>query len=130
MTTVAKAASAQVNARIDPNLKARGDAGIRAAGLTPTRVVHAVWELASRYADAPGRLRACLFPEEVSCSDGTLDAGRSRLVRIADEGPRMIERAYADAGAFRGDAGAEPSCDALLDRAYEERFGEGMGWEA
>ena len=38
----------QVNARIDATLKATGDAGLAAAGYTPTQAVRALWALASR----------------------------------------------------------------------------------
>ena len=38
----------QVNARIDAKLKATGDAGLAAAGYTPTQAVRALWALATR----------------------------------------------------------------------------------
>lgn len=47
------AATSQVNARIDSNLKASGDAGLAAAGYTTTQAIRALWAFAARWASTP-----------------------------------------------------------------------------
>ncbi|WP_297034383.1 type II toxin-antitoxin system RelB/DinJ family antitoxin [uncultured Enorma sp.] len=63
-----KPAQSQVNARIDANLKASGDAALAAAGLTPTQAVRMLWSLAVRYQDEPEKLRTTLDPDSAEPS--------------------------------------------------------------
>lgn len=74
-----KSAQSQVNARIDANLKASGDAALAAAGLTPTQAVRMLWSLAVRYQDEPEKLRAALDPDSAEPSVDEL-AERQRKV--------------------------------------------------
>ena len=52
----ATASMTQINARIDPGLKAGGDAGLEAAGYTTTQAIRALWKPASRLRGKPERL--------------------------------------------------------------------------
>lgn len=74
-----KSAQSQVNARIDANLKASGDAALAAAGITPTQAVRMLWSLAVRYQDEPEKLRATLDPDSAEPSADEL-AERQRKV--------------------------------------------------
>lgn len=74
-----KPAQSQVNARIDANLKASGDAALAAAGLTPTQAVRMLWSLAVRYQDEPEKLRTALDPDSAEPSADEL-AERQRKV--------------------------------------------------
>lgn len=48
----------QLNTRIDPSLKARGDAVFARAGLSSSEVVRAVWESAARTQKVPDCVRS------------------------------------------------------------------------
>ncbi|NWM98589.1 type II toxin-antitoxin system RelB/DinJ family antitoxin, partial [Escherichia coli] len=52
MTTTA----AQINVRLDADLKRSGDAALSRAGMTPSQAVRALWQLAASLADRPGAL--------------------------------------------------------------------------
>lgn len=67
-TAPQKARQAQVNARIDAELKESGDAALAAAGLTPTQAVRLLWSLAVRYRDEPERLHEALDPDSAAPS--------------------------------------------------------------
>lgn len=47
----------QMNVRLDRSLKREGDAALAEAGYTPSQAVRAVWELAVRLRNQPGRLQ-------------------------------------------------------------------------
>ena len=53
MTTTA----AQINVRLDADLKRSGDAALSRAGMTPSQAVRALWQLAASLADRPGVAR-------------------------------------------------------------------------
>ena len=58
MTTTA----AQINVRLDADLKRSGDAALSRAGMTPSQAVRALWQLAASLADRPGALEDILLP--------------------------------------------------------------------
>lgn len=119
-------ASAQVNARIDPELKRRGDEGLAAAGLTATQAVRALWSLAASCADDPGRLRAALLPEEVERERQEREAERQRKIRLAREGADIVKNALIALGIDPPRPGehSELSYEELKELAYRERFPE------
>lgn len=100
------AATAQVNARIDPDLKSRGDAALASAGFTPTQAVRALWELAARNADTPQNIEAALYPERVERQVQAEDSERSRKVVAAKKGPLIVEDALASLRTRRSAADA------------------------
>lgn len=89
----ATASMTQINARIDPGLKAGGDAGLEAAGYTTTQAIRALWKPASRLRGKPERLGGLLRAGEESRS-GAIDG---RLERI-ESACTLEERTYRDAG--------------------------------
>ena len=96
MTTTA----AQINVRLDPDLKRSGDAALSRAGMTPSQAVRALWQLAASLADHPGALEDILLPSRARAEQRERD---------------MVK--------------AQPSDDEELKRnAYADRYGEEMNW--
>lgn len=130
VATVAANASgtAQINVRIDADLKGRGDAALAAAGLTPSRAVRALWELAESHAAEPESILRAIMPGKACAADGERAARRRQRDEAFARGPHIVEDAYRSAGLswpVREDA---PSYKGLEGQAYEERYGELMGW--
>ena len=126
-TTQAKtrqSVSSQVNARIDPELKRRGDEGIAAAGLTPTQAVRALWSLAANCINKPERLRATLFPEVAKAERQERDAERQRKVELAREGADLLRNTYHELDLDWPSATSELSYEELRELAYREQFPE------
>lgn len=106
--------TSQVNARIDAELKRSGDAALSAAGLTPTQAVRALWSLASRLADKPGKLRETLFPVERAERERELDDRTRRHLQLVREGAGIMDRALLAQGV------TPPAPHERLDISYEE----------
>ena len=91
-------ATAQINARIDADIKERGDRALSSIGYSPTRIIRAVWEFAGRNANDRKTLRAWVDSLEneltVAQRDAEIEAWEKKLA----EGPRIIERAYQEMG--------------------------------
>ena len=78
------AAAVQLNIRIDPELKRRGDAVFARAGLTPSQVVRALWQAAADTQQVP----ACVMPSVDSGVQERLDAvhrGAGLLTSMMEE---------------------------------------------
>lgn len=88
---------AQVNARIDARLKEEGDAGLAAAGYTPTQAVRSLWELASRHRDDPAAIRSALDPTDGSVTPDEL-AERQRRLDALRRGLGLLESFYERQG--------------------------------
>ena len=113
----------QVNARIDAELKAEGDAALAAAGITPTKAVRMLWQLAVRYRDDPEKLLAALDPDAAEPSADEL-AERQRKVEAARRGANLMKEFFEERGIeLRPDP--EPlSYEELRELALEERMRE------
>ena len=99
-------ATVQLNTRIDPGLKERGDAVFARAGLTSSEVVRAVWEEAARTQQVP----ECVLKR----NDDALEEKR-RAVR---EGYGLARRMAEEMGIHLS---AEPiDYKALRDEMYDE----------
>ena len=123
------AATAQINARINAELKQRGDAALAAAGLTPTQAVRALWELAAEHAERPEVIEQALFPERAERAASEAEQRRSRRLAAAQRGPRIVEEAIAVAGIdIEASDASTMSYDELKELAYTERYGARMGW--
>ena len=121
-------ATAQVNARISAQLKANGDEGLAAAGLTPTQAVRAVWDLAARYKNTPDKLHAALFPDKAEEEKAEAAAQKARRAKLIEEGSKIVERAYEKAGiTFHPDT-VELTDEELKKMAYQEKYGKEMSW--
>ncbi len=120
-----KPAQAQVNARIDADLKATGDAALAAAGLTPTQAVRMLWSLAVRYQGEPEKLRAALDPDAAEPTPDEL-AERQRKVEAVRRGSNLMMEFFNERGI---ELKPDPELQNLSDREYfdllrEEHFRE------
>lgn len=116
-------ASAQINARIDPELKARGDAALAAAGYTPTQAIRALWELAARHADDPAVVVAALEPERAAAEGSSRDDARARDLALIEEGATLMERTARSLGLSWPPATVDWSVDDLKEEYLFERHG-------
>lgn len=124
----AQSKTSQINVRIDADLKRRGDASLAQSGLTPTGAVRALWELAASCADTPEAIEDALFPRRKRRERDEAAARRARRAEAIAAGSHAVEDAYRAAGlAWPPQSAALPDAD-LKELAYEERFGEAMGW--
>ena len=119
-----KPAQAQVNARIDADLKATGDARA-AAGLTPTQAVRMLWSLAVRYQGEPEKLREALDPDAAEPTPDEL-AERQRKVEAVRRGSNLMMEFFKERGI---ELKPDPELQNLSDREYfdllrEEHFRE------
>ena len=79
MTTTA----AQINVRLDADLKRSGDAALSRAGMTPSQAVRALWQLAASLADRPGALEDILLPSRARAEQSSWIRGRSCSLPLA-----------------------------------------------
>ncbi|MBQ9006773.1 MAG: type II toxin-antitoxin system RelB/DinJ family antitoxin [Atopobiaceae bacterium] len=99
----------QLNTRIDPGLKARGDAVFARAGLTSSEVVRAVWEAAARTQELPDCVRTSTEAKHSAHSDA-IKEGAGIVRRMAEEMGVFISATPPDYHALRDEA-----YDALID---------------
>lgn len=110
-------ATVQLNTRIDPDLKRRGDVVFARAGLTASEVVRAVWQAAAETQQVP---------ECVAAHTGDADE-RARRLRAVEEGAGLAVRVAEEMG-FHFKGTFDP-CDykRLRDEMYDEIAAEMMG---
>lgn len=120
------AATAQVNVRMDARMKGAGDAGLTAAGITPSEAVRALWRLAADYIGDPTRLRRVLFPGTVGESSHGEELARRRELLTA--GSSLARNAF-ERSHVAWPSAPMGSDDELKRLAYVERHGEGLGWD-
>ena len=123
------AATAQINARIDADCKTLGDAGLAAAGLSPSQAIRALWELAGRNVDAPETIIAALLPDRQKQREADKQAQRAQHAQLIAQGPNIMRDAYA-AGGITGVPNASLSFSELKEAAAMEHYGQTMGWSA
>ena len=116
-------AAVQMNTRINPDLKAKGDAALSRAGFTPSTAVRALWALAARHMDEPEKIRQMLNPE----SDDDFSSEQSRRLAAIEFGPSICEEflnryRMPDAAAYASNE--EPTYEELRQLAWDERFSE------
>ena len=120
--------AAQVNARIDPELKRSGDEGLAAAGISPTEGVRALYALASLYAKKPSKLIATLYPKAKEQAQRAAADARVRKLKLVDEGASIVADARAELGISASSSVIVPSFDDLIESAYDDKYGAFMGW--
>lgn len=125
----APAATAQINARISPDLKARGDAALLDAGFSPTQAIRALWDFAAGHADNPHAIARVLLPEQASAEDEEALAQRTLRAKAIARGSSLVREGYMGAGLEWPPEACELGYDDLKELAYAERYGEEMGWE-
>ena len=123
MTTTA----AQINVRLDVDLKRSGDAALSKAGMTPSQAVRALWQLAASLADRPGALEDILLPSRARAEQREREKAAKRKLELIDQGSELFAAACRESGIDM--AKAQPSDDEGLKRnAYADRYGEEMSW--
>lgn len=113
---------AQVNARIDANLKAVGDAALANAGLTPTKAIRAMWQRFAELKDRPEKIR-----ELVESHDALAPAERAeqeRRLNLAKEGSMIVSRSLAERGVVMPEGFEELSYEELREQVLLERLRE------
>ncbi len=120
-------ASAQINVRLDANLKRTGDAALSSAGMTPSQAVRALWQLAASLADRPGALQDILSPDRARAEQHEREKAARRKLGLIDQGSQLFAIACRESGIDVPKA--QPTGDEELKRnAYADRYGEEMSW--
>lgn len=119
---------AQVNARIDPELKRAGDKGLAAAGISPTEGVRALYALASLYAKKPRKLIAALYPKAQEQAERSAADAKARKLKLIDEGASIVADTRAELGVSTSSSVVAPSFEDLIESAYDDKYGAFMGW--
>ena len=86
MTTTA----AQINVRLDADLKRRGDAALSMAGMTPSQAVRALWQLAASLADRPGALQDILSPGRARAEQREREKAAKHKLELIDQGSLLF----------------------------------------
>ena len=107
-------AQAQINARIDADLKAAGDAGLAVAGYTPSQAVRILWALAAKYRDSPGQLRRALEPDAAKPAEDER-AERKRRLAAVRRATTLVEEFFREQGL---EGAHDPMRDSMTDREY------------
>ena len=89
MTTTA----AQINVRLDADLKRSGDAALSKAGMTPSQAVRALWQLAASLADRPGALEDILLPSRARAEQREREKAVKRKLELMDQGSKLFAAA-------------------------------------
>ncbi len=118
-------AMAQVNVRINSQLKSQGDEGLAAAGLTPTQAVRAVWELAAQNKNSPNQLKAALFPAQDEADSNEAAEQKQYRAKLIEEGSLICKQAYQRMGLNELYATANLSYAELKEAAYFEKHEAG-----
>ena len=114
---------AQINARIDADLKVSGDAALAEAGLTPTKAIRAMWGRFASLADQPEKIKELVSgPQAESSSAARVE--RDRKLALAREGSQIVERSLASRGISVSEGFDEPPYDELRERALLDRLCE------
>lgn len=120
-------AAAQINVRLDADLKRNGDAALSRAGMTPSQAVRALWQLAASLADRPGALEDILLPNHARAEQREREKIARRKLELIDQGSQLFATACRESGIDV--AKAQPTGDEELKRnAYADRYGEEMSW--
>ncbi|MDB1866491.1 hypothetical protein PMX26_08660 [Collinsella aerofaciens] len=123
MTTTA----AQINVRLDADLKRSGDAALSSAGITPSQAVRALWQLAASLADRPGALQDILSPGRARAKQREREKAAKHKLELIDQGSQLFAAVCRESGIDL--ARVQPSGNEELKRnAYADRYGEEMSW--
>ena len=119
--------AAQINVRLDADLKRSGDVALCRAGMTPSQAVRALWQLAASLTDRPGVLDDILLPNRARAEQREREKAARRKLELIDRGSQLFAAACGESGIDM--AKAQPSDDEELKRnAYADRYGDEMGW--
>lgn len=121
---MAATATAQVNVRINAKLKEEGDRALASAGLTPSKAVRSLWELAARYKNAPDKLQAALYPDLARAQQEAADRKRGQVDALIQQGPAIFDEACRAVGASPADSSLNLPLHDLKAAAYAEEYGQ------
>lgn len=110
----------QMNTRIDDELKKSGDAVFASLGMTPSDVVRAVWEYASRNGDAPAIVAEAM--RAPSSAARTLE--NSHRARLAQAACNFVAEYRESRDAQPPDKLEVIDYEAMRADAWAERLGE------
>jgi antitoxin component of RelBE/YafQ-DinJ toxin-antitoxin module len=117
-------ASAQVNVRMDPLLKAAGDTGLADIGFSPSEAVRALWTLAARRGKDALQVKKLL----ASASSPTVEeavAEEPDVPEVLRRGWNIVPEGMAKLGITLKPHGDDwPSDEEFLVQALEERLQE------
>lgn len=119
----------QLNVRISPELKARGDEALSEAGFTPSAAVRALWSLAVAHREDPDGLRAVLLPEGGRDNNEERQADIERRLRSLHEGWAICDSALAQPRSSKQDASTsagEPCNEPFEPCDYKELYAEAL----
>lgn len=122
------AATAQLNVRMDTELKASGDAALASLGVTPSEAVRGLWRLAAEHEGRPDALQVLLFPDQAASEQDARVQDRERKLALATAGLELYPSMCEKLGAAASDGEDVPSDDELEEYAYAEKYGDFMGW--
>ncbi len=117
----------QINARIDAQQKAAGDAALAAAGISPSEAVRALWDLAVRYSHEPGKLAAVLFPDREAQARQAIEEERERKTKLVLVCNSVVEQELAKYGCVQLPKTDARSFDQLKEDAYAEAYAHEFG---
>ena len=115
-------ATAQVNARIDAQVKSRGDFGLAQANRTPTQAVRALWGYIGDNAH-DGKALAKLFDLLEGRNAEQQSREATRRTQLAEDGPQIFDAALATMG-LSSESLPALSDDELLEQAFLEKARE------
>lgn len=115
---MATAATTQLNVRMEPELKASGDAILLEYGITPSQIVRAVWKAVSQGGDALKRVM------EVLEDNSALSAAQAIAVDSVDSAARGTQL-FSEACSRLGLSGESYVPDTRLWREMREEAIEG-----
>jgi hypothetical protein len=114
---------AQINVRVPRDLKATGDQGLQALGLSPTDAIRRLWTRLSTHGEEFEHVRAFLLEEESDANTRETPFEQSELAqgwRMVDEGiERLRIAAKPDSVAWLSREDDELIAQALEDRMRE-----------
>lgn len=120
-----------INARIDASLKKAGDAGLAAAGYTPTQAINDLWKLAAKNAEHPEKITEALRPNASSKEAKAKAAEKKRKLAAVKAGSTLFESMRVKRGIELPTTHAEqPTYEELKEMAFKERYPEYFGGKA
>lgn len=110
----------QMNVRIEPDVKARGDEVFAAMGLSPSQVVRCVWKYAAEHGEAPSIVVQALEKPP----SAAYDLDRSYRERVADRAHNLVANYREKLGLTAPDSLDEIDYREMREAAWEQRLGE------
>lgn len=114
------AATTQLNARLDCDLKASGDEALLLIGLSPTQAVRALWEKAAKRGNDLEQVAALLSPEARKPEQ----SGQSRADEVVRSGWAFMDEAYKSLGINPDAVSDLPNDKEMLENALYEKLVE------